>query len=166
MIFRTVKLLLLFTPLALSLLPSAESAETGAEHERILAAFSPYRNGSPQVDGITPGMTLDSANASVAATVLPPEILKYLAAGDFSVTVQTTDMPLRKAYIEATLAHYGKVVVGEEELQNYVAGRPFLCLIPKTPKSLSKRSGICATVTREKPRRSGQETVSSIAMAG
>jgi hypothetical protein len=41
-------------------------------------------------------MKIDKTNAQVAAGVLPPEILKLVAAGDLAITVQpTTDMPLR-----------------------------------------------------------------------
>ena len=94
--------------------------------------FSPYRAGSPQVEGIRPGMTLDSSNASAAAAVLPPEILNYVAAGDVSIPIQeTTDLPLRQAFIDATLQNYEGVVVGEEELQNYVSGLPFPLLEPQ-----------------------------------
>ena len=94
--------------------------------------FSPYRAGSPQVEGIRPDMTLDSSNASAAAAVLPPEILNYVAAGDVSIPIQeTTDLPLRQAFIDATLQNYEGVVVGEEELQNYVSGLPFPLLEPQ-----------------------------------
>ena len=94
--------------------------------------FSPYRAGSPQVEGISPGMTLNSSNASAAAAVLPPEILSYVAAGDVSISIQeTTDLPLRQAFIDATLQSYEGVVVGEEELQNYVSGLPFPLLEPQ-----------------------------------
>lgn len=117
-----------------------EAQASGAdERERILAGFFPYRTGVPQVDGITPGMKLDSTNAQVAATVLPPELLKYLAAGEFAITVQeTTDMPLRPAYIEATLQHYQGVTLGDGELYNYVAGRPFPLIDPQDPQAALK----------------------------
>src|SRR5204863_867067 len=66
------------------------------QQERMLAVFHPYRQGIPQVEGIRPGMTIDKTNYQVAGAVLPPEILRYLQAGDFTITVQeTTDMPLR-----------------------------------------------------------------------
>lgn len=133
MIFQMVTLFLFFV---LGFLPASLQAGSDSERERVLAAFSPYRGKLPQVDGITPGMKLDSSNAHVASTVLPPEIFKYLAAGDFAVTVQeTTDMPLRQEYIDATLTHHDKVVVGEEELGNYVAGRPFPLLDPQDPQA-------------------------------
>ncbi|MBI3304467.1 MAG: DUF1329 domain-containing protein, partial [Deltaproteobacteria bacterium] len=58
--------------------------------EKILATFFPYRQGLPQVEGITPGMKIDKANAQVAQKVLPPEILKVVQAGDLEITVQET----------------------------------------------------------------------------
>lgn len=110
-------------------------AEGDSDHDKILAGFAPYRYGPVRVEGVSPGMTLNSTNAQAAASVLPPEVQKYLLAGDFSVTVQeTTNMPVRQSYIDATLQHYNSVVVGEEELQGYVAGRPFPLLDPQDPQ--------------------------------
>ena len=98
--------------------------------------FFPYRDGPLQVEGIRPGLKLDATNAAAASAVLPPEILTYLAAGDFSVSVQeTTDLPLRQSFIDATLQHHSGVVVGEGELQNYVAGRPFPVLDAADPQA-------------------------------
>ena len=90
----------LFLFFVLGFLPAPLHAGSESERERILATFSPYQGSLPYVDGITPGMKLDSSNAHVASPVLPPEIFKYLAAGDFAVTVQeTTDMPDRKSVV-------------------------------------------------------------------
>ncbi len=111
--------ILCFTPLW------AQAEENGAQ-ERILSVFHPYRQGSPQIEGISPGMKIDQSNVQVAQEVLPPEILKYLQAGDFAITVQeTTDTPLREAYIKATMERYAQVELGDGELKNYVAGLPF-----------------------------------------
>ena len=116
-----------------SFAPVAQAQE-GAR-ERILKDFFLYRDGPPQVEGIQPGLKLDATNAAVAAAVLPPEIQTYLAAGDFSISVQeTTDLQLRQAFIDATLQHHRGVVVGEGALQNYVAGRPFPALNADDPQ--------------------------------
>ncbi len=117
-----------------SFAPVAQAQE-GAR-ERLLKDFFLYRDGPPQVEGIQPGLKLDAANAAVAAAVLPPEIQTYLAAGDFSISVQeTTDLQLRQAFIDATFQHHRGVVVGEGELQNYVAGRPFPALNADDPQA-------------------------------
>jgi hypothetical protein len=109
------------------------------QQERMLAVFHPYRQGFPQVEGIRPGMTIDKTNYQVANTVLPPEILRYLQAGDFTITVQeTTDMPLRQEYIQVTLAHSPHVEVGEDTLKNYVAGLPFPLIDPQDPRAGEK----------------------------
>ena len=114
---------------------SVAPAQEG-EHARVLENFFLYRDGPLQVEGIQSGLKLDATNASAASAVLPPEILTYLAAGDFSITVQeTTDLPLRQAFIDATLQHYRGVVVGEGELQNYVAGQPFPVLQADDPQA-------------------------------
>src|SRR5713101_7721047 len=101
-------------------LPAWGQGQADDPRERILAMFHPYRQGVPQVEGIRPGMTIDKTNYQVASAVLPPEILKYLQAGDFTITVQaTTDMPLRQEYIQATLVHSLHVELGEDEIRNY-----------------------------------------------
>ena len=63
-------------------------AEEENTQESILSGFHPYRQGPVQVEGITPGLRIDQSNAQVAQPVLPPEILTYLQAGDFTITVQ------------------------------------------------------------------------------
>ncbi|HJY83382.1 MAG TPA: DUF1329 domain-containing protein, partial [Candidatus Binatia bacterium] len=104
--------------------------------EKILAEFYPYRQGGPQVEGITPGMTINKDNAQVAAAVLPPEVLKIVQAGDLEITVQaTTDLPVREEYIDATIAHTAEVTLRPEgTLQNYVSGLPFPLLDPADPQ--------------------------------
>ncbi len=114
-------------------------AEEGAPQEDILADFHPYRQGLPQVEGITPGMQIDQTNFQVAESVLPPEVLTYLQAGDFTISVrETTDMPLRQAYIQATLEHSAQVELGEGQLKNYVAGLPFPVVDPQDPTAGEK----------------------------
>ena len=128
--------LLVFVGVGLWLFLPQGQAQTDSARDRIMQRFFPYRAGSPHVEGINPGMTLNSDNASAAAAVLPPEILNYVAAGDVSIPIQeTTDLPLRQAFIDATLQNYEGVVVGEEELQQYVSGLPFPLLEPQDPQA-------------------------------
>jgi hypothetical protein len=122
--------------LAFVMPPTKGRAEPDAIQEQLQAVFFPYRQGTPKVAGITPGMTINKSNAQAAAEVLPPELLDHLAAGEFSITVQdTTDTPLRKEYIDASLQQYGKAALGGAELQNYVAGLPFPLLDPHDPQA-------------------------------
>src|SRR5439155_19690322 len=117
-------------------LPVWGQAESENTQEKIQAVLSPYHQDPLQVEGITPGMKIDKTNVQIAAGVLPPEILKLIAAGDFAIIVQeTTDMPLRQAYAEATLQNYGKASVAAEELRNYVAGLPFPLIDPQDPQA-------------------------------
>ncbi len=128
-------------PLSLLLLLICASghAEEGPPQEHILAGFHPYRQGLPQAEGITPGLRIDQNNFQVAESVLPPEVLTYLQAGDFTITVrETTDMPLRQAYIQATLDHSAQVELGQGQLKNYVAGLPFPLVDPQDPTAGEK----------------------------
>jgi hypothetical protein len=115
----------------------AFAAEAAESKEKILAEFYPYRQGNPQVAGITPGMTINKNNAQIAASVLPPEVLKVIQTGDLEITVQeTTDVPIREEYINATVAHAPEVTLGQDGmLQNYVAGLPFPLLDPADPQA-------------------------------
>lgn len=120
-------------------LPAWGQVQADDQQERMLAMFHPYRQGFPQVEGIRPGMTIDKSNYQVASAVLPPEILKYLQAGDFTITVrETSDTPLRQEYIQATLTHFPHVELGEGELRNYVAGLPFPLIDLQDPRAGEK----------------------------
>ena len=115
----------------------ADLAQEADLKEKTLAEFYPYRQGAPQVEGITLGMTINKNNAQVAAAVLPPEILKDVQAGDLKITVQaTTDVPVREEYISATAAHAAQVTIGPDgTLQNYLSGLPFPLLDPADPQA-------------------------------
>jgi len=113
-------------------------AEDAGFKEKVLAEFYPYRQGGPhQVEGITPGMTINKNNAQIAASVLPPEVLKVVQAGDLEITVQaTTDVPIREEYINATLTHAAQAILGSDGiLQNYVSGLPFPLIDPADPQA-------------------------------
>lgn len=105
--------------------------------ERILAEFYPYRHDRPRVEGVTPGMTVDQSNAQTVAAVLPPEILKVIQAGDLTLTVQeTTDVPVREEYINATLAHASQATIGPDRmLLHYGAGLPFPLIETHDPQA-------------------------------
>src|SRR5438034_10609623 len=90
--------------LALSLtasfgLSTFSRAGTGEDAlEEVRLAFSPYRQGLPRVDGISPGTTLTQSTCQAAAGVLPPAVLRLLQARELAITVQdTTNCPLPEA---------------------------------------------------------------------
>lgn len=132
--YFSVLLVLLLVTLPARLVIAQQDATL---QEKILVEFYPYRQGVPQIEGITPGMTINKDNAQVAASVLPPEVLKVVQAGDLEITVQaTTDVPIREEYINATLAHSSQVALGTDGvLQNYVSGLPFPLLDPADPQA-------------------------------
>jgi hypothetical protein len=105
--------------------------------ERILAEFYPYRHGSPHVEAIAPGMTINQNNAQAAAAVLPTEVLKVIQAGDLTFTVQeTTDIPVREEYINATLASAAQATIGPDgTLLHYGAGLPFPLIEENDPQA-------------------------------
>ena len=105
--------------------------------QQLMDGFLPYRNGSPQIEGITPGMTLTKENVQLAEKVLPPEIVRVVQAGDFEIPVQaTTDFPILEAYMQASIKHAGQVQLGADgELQNYTLGQPFPRIDPADPQA-------------------------------
>ncbi|MBI3249737.1 MAG: DUF1329 domain-containing protein [Deltaproteobacteria bacterium] len=121
--------------LLLAAVPTWRAAAADGTQEKLGALFFPYRQGTPKAVGVTPGLKIDTTNVHLVKEVLPPELLDHVAAGEFSFTIQdTTDTPLRQEYIDATVRHYGKAVLGGEELQNYEAGLPFPLLDPQDPQ--------------------------------
>ena len=102
--------------------------------------FFPYRTGSPQIPGITAGMTIDQQSWQVAEPVLPTEILNLVRAGDFTIAVQdTTDLPPRSSYIAATAQHFQAVSLnGERQLTHYQGGLPFPVLNSTDPQAGGK----------------------------
>ncbi|HKA52118.1 MAG TPA: DUF1329 domain-containing protein [Candidatus Binatia bacterium] len=134
---RGTSLSVLLVLLAFASPVQADTAQGADLKEKILAEFYPYRQGGPQVEGITPGMTISKDNAQVAAAVLPPEVLKVIQTGDLQITVQaTTDVPLREEYINATVEHAAQVALGPDgTLSHYVAGLPFPLIDPADPQA-------------------------------
>jgi hypothetical protein len=136
---HTIRLWLFFV-LSVCIMPVWGQAQEEGMQEKILEVFLPYRQGPPQVEGITPGMKIDQSNWQVAEKVLPPEILKVLAAGEFTMPVQeTTNAPVREEYITASVEGAGKAELGEGwKLKNYTAGLPFPLLDPADPEAGTK----------------------------
>lgn len=99
--------------------------------------FHPYANGKPSAEGLAPGTTVSKDAWEPAKGYLPPEILERIKAGEFAFTVQeTTDLPVSKAYIEATKQHAEQVKIGaDSELEGYVAGLPFPALDLADPQA-------------------------------
>lgn len=105
--------------------------------ERMLAEFHPYGHGTPTRGDVAPGTEITSETWKVARDLLPPEILKAVADGHLTIHVQeTTDLPPSEEYITATLDHENTVrLTSDEELDGYVAGRPFPLLDANDPQA-------------------------------
>lgn len=114
--------------------------EKSPPEEAYLAQFHPYSQGKPRVPGLEPGVTLTQANVQLAQEVLPGEIVQLLTAGDFTIPIQdTTDLPLRQSYIDATRQYASGVTLnGAGSLQHYQGGLPFPLLDPADPQAGEK----------------------------
>lgn len=87
-----------------------------------------------------PGLTIDQHNWQVAEQALPSEILRLIQAGDFTITVQeTTDFPVRPAYLTATEANISQVTLdGGTHITGYQGGLPFPTLDVADPRAGEK----------------------------
>jgi len=122
---------------ALQLCAGEVSAATMEDVDR---SFHPYRNWKPHVDGITPGMVIDTSNWQVAKDVLDPAMLEFVKKGWVKITVgETTSFDLHPNYEKATRAHLNETKLGPKpgELIGFVAGRPF----PAEPNPDDPRAG-------------------------
>ena len=91
-------------------------------------------------EGIQVGMTIDQRNWQVIEHLLPQEILRVIQAGDLAVTVQeTTDFPVRSAYLSATETYAHQVSLdGGTRIGGYHGGRPFPVLDVSDPQAGEK----------------------------
>jgi len=126
--------------LSVFLIQRDEPSPLWADESAILNQFHPYSQRVPHLPGLEPGVTLSQGNAQLAKEVLPDEILHLLTDGDFTITIQeTTDLPLRQPYIDATLQQWqGVVLNGGGTLANYRSGVPFPVLDPTDPQAGEK----------------------------
>jgi hypothetical protein len=138
---KTVLIVTMLTgALSVLLVSSLEYAPVWAAESTIPAQFHPYRQGAPRILGLEPGVTLSSHNVQLAREVLPAEVVQLLEAGDLPLTIQeTTDLPPRPSYLDATLQYSQHVTLnGGGALGNYRAGAPFPLLDPTDPQAGEK----------------------------
>jgi hypothetical protein len=123
--------------IAASLLASMATV-MAADPAVVEKSFFPYIDGTPVVDGLTPGVVINAANADQFQSAVDPVLLQQIKDGWVEITVgETTDFVLHPNYISATEA--GDVSLGETagEIQNFVAGRAF----PQEPDINDPRAG-------------------------
>ncbi len=110
-----------------------------ADEAAIRARFLPYAQGAPRIPGLEPGVTLALSNAQLAREVLPEEVLRLVASGDLSLSLQeTTNLPPRSSYLDATVQFSQGVVLDGGKLENYRAGVPFPLLDAADPRAGEK----------------------------
>ena len=119
---------------AAAFMTHAALAITDAEMDE---AFFPYKKGFPTFPGLKPGMVINQSNVDQFKDILSPVHFKLVKDGWLSIPVeQTFDMPLPKAYMDATKANADKVKLGTT-IQGFVAGRPF----PQQPSTSDPKAG-------------------------
>lgn len=92
-------------------------------------SFYPYQKSGPSYPGLTPGMTLNSANISQFPGVIDPEMAAAIERGDVEVKVgATTSFDLHPNYVSATRDSAADVSLGAQvgEINGWTAGRPFV----------------------------------------
>lgn len=115
--------------LILACLSLVSSTAFAATLDDVDNSFNPYKNGFPQVDGIKPGMVINTSNWQMAKEVLDPAFLKYIQDGYYEIRVgETTNFDAHPNYIEQTKARLGKAKLGSKvgEISGADAGRPFV----------------------------------------
>jgi hypothetical protein len=102
---------------------------------RVLRRFFPYRQGTPQLPGLAPGVALSRGNWQLAENVLPPEILAAVREEGLTILLQNTnDLPVSPEYMNATIEHAQAVSLDESgTLTHYQAGQPFPLLEATDP---------------------------------
>ena len=103
-------------------------------------SFHPYKAGFPSLPALTPGVTINKANAEQFKNAFDPGLFDMVKDGWVEIKVgKSTDFPQPKPYIEATRKNLNKARLGAKngELEGFIAGRPF----PEEPKESDPRAG-------------------------
>lgn len=130
-----MKLTLLACALATCTLTAGAATEADVDN-----SFFPYKKGMPSFAGLTPGMTINKANADQFKEALAAGTYKIIKDGYFEMKVgPTTDFALPQTYIEATRKNLNKTRLGAKlgDIEGFVAGRPF----PEEPDAKDPRAG-------------------------
>ena len=89
-------------------------------------SFYPYKDGVPQMDGLSVGTVVTSANVDGLKDALDPALYQQVKDGWVEIQVgETTSFDLHPNYVEATRSNAASVGFGEKGLSGFVAGRPF-----------------------------------------
>lgn len=136
-LFRQLSLCLtvwICAALSFVFLESRRPAIAAEDRDVLTAQFLPYQEGIPRLPGLEPGTILSRENAQLAREVLPEEMLRLLETGDLTIPIQdTSDLPPRQAYLDATEKYAGQAALNGGALHNYQAGAPFPLLDPADP---------------------------------
>jgi len=128
-----------FTSIALATALAATTAHS-VTIEDVEASFYPYKDGGPQAEGLSAGITINASNVEQFKDVLDEAIFEQVKNGWLEVKVgETTSFDLHPNYVEATRKGLGQVSLGDQlgQINGFVAGRPF----PEEPDLSDPRAG-------------------------
>ena len=128
-----------FTSIALATALAATTAHS-VTIEDVEASFYPYKDGGPQAEGLSAGITINASNVEQFKDVLDEAIFEQVKNGWLEVKVgETTSFDLHPNYVEATRKGLGQVSLGDQlgQINGFVAGRPF----PEEPDASDPRAG-------------------------
>lgn len=105
----------------------------------VTESFQPYANGFPSVEGVTPGLIINSSNADQYKDVFDDRTWEFVKAGDYEIEVAPTiDFILNQKYIDASKKNDSVGFDEKGNLTNYINGRPF----PYPPSANDPQAGV------------------------
>ena len=112
----------------------------GATEANVDDIFLPYKNGTPQVPGLKPGLVINKANLDQFKDVVDPGQQLAIQRGWYEITVgRTLSFDPFPKYVAETKKNLNKAKLGEKlgEIVGYAGGLPF----PEEPRADDPRAG-------------------------
>ncbi|RMD81413.1 MAG: DUF1329 domain-containing protein [Candidatus Dadabacteria bacterium] len=95
--------------------------------------------GIPDIPELKPGAVIDASNVDKVKDYVTPGVAWCVKNGMTLEIVPYREVPLPKAYVEATEKYAGQVSIDDQNmLVNWVAGQPFPEIDPNDPKAAEK----------------------------
>ncbi len=114
------------------------STAMAADPAVVEKSFFPYKDGTPAVEGLSPGTVINAGNVDQFQSAVDPVLFQQIKDGWVEITMgETTDFALHPNYISATESGDASLGATVGEIQNYTAGRPF----PQEPDINDPRAG-------------------------
>lgn len=121
-------------------LPLTGPAWGEATLEDVERSFYPYKDWTPEIGGVTPGLVLTQSNIDQYKEAVDPAMYEHIKAGWVELKVgEVFSLELPETYVEATRKYLNQTRLGDKpgEIVGFVAGRPF----PEEPDVNDPRAG-------------------------